>query len=175
MTTVMQPERVRLTPAPAIISDTWYLTGRKLRALLRQPYVLAFSVLQPAIWLFLFGEMFRRIIDIPGFAFQGSYLAYLVPGIVAMNAMSGNMWAGMAIIEEIDRGTLNRFLVSPASRLAIMNATVVEQAVATTVQTLIIVALGYAGGARYPGGVVGIVVLVVASILVGVLWAACRT
>jgi ABC-2 type transport system permease protein len=172
MTTVMQPERVRLTPAPAIISDTWYLTGRKLRALLRQPYVLAFSVLQPAIWLFLFGEMFRKIVDIPGFAFQGSYVSYLVPGIVAMNAMSGNMWAGMAIIEEIDRGTLNRFLVSPASRLAIMNAAVVEQAVATTVQTLIIVLLGYAGGARYPGGALGIVILVIASIEIGVLWGA---
>ncbi len=87
-----------------------------------------------------------------------------------MNAMSGNMWAGMSMIEEIDRGTLNRFLVTPASRLAIMNASVAEQAVATTVQTLIIVGLGYAGGARYPGGAVGIVVLVVASILVGVLW-----
>ena len=57
-----------------------------------------------------------------------------------MNAMSGNMWAGMAMIEEIDRGTLNRFLVTPASRLAIMNASVVEQAVSTTIQTLIIVA-----------------------------------
>jgi ABC-2 type transport system permease protein len=32
------------------------------------------------------------------------------------------MWAGMSMIEEIDRGTLNRFLVTPASRLAIMNA-----------------------------------------------------
>jgi len=105
--------------------------------------------------------MFRKVIDIPGFGYQGSYLAYLIPGIVAMNAMSSNMWAGMAMIEEIDRGTLNRFLVTPASRLAIMNASVVEQAVATTVQTLIIVVLGYAGGARYPGGVTGIVVLVI--------------
>ncbi len=74
------------------------------------------------------------------------------------------------MIEEIDRGTLNRFLVTPASRLAIMNASVAEQAVSTTVQTLIIVALGYAGGARYPGGAVGIVVVVIASILVGVMW-----
>jgi ABC-2 type transport system permease protein len=127
-------------------------------------------VVQPAIWLFLFGNLFHNVIDIPGFAYHGSYLAYLIPGIVAMNAMSGNMWAGMSIIEEIDRGTLNRFLVTPASRLAIMNATVVEQAVSTTVQTFIIVALGYAGGARYPGGAVGIVVLIIASILVGVLW-----
>jgi ABC-2 type transport system permease protein len=53
-----------------------------------------------------------------------------------------------------------------------MNATVVEQAVSTTVQTLIIVVLGYAGGARYPGGPQGIAVLTLAAIGVGVLWGA---
>ena len=47
------------------------------------------GVIQPAIWLFLFGELFHKVIDIPGFGYQGSYLAYLIPGIVAMNAMSG--------------------------------------------------------------------------------------
>jgi len=169
-TTTIDREMTRPAPAPAFLSDTWYLTGRKLHALVRQPMMLVMGVAQPAIWLFLFGGLFQKVIDIPGFAYHGSYLAYLIPGVVAMNAMSSNMWAGMAMIEEIDRGTLNRLLVTPASRLAIMNAAVVEQAVATTVQTLIIVALGYAGGARYPGGVVGIVVLIVASILVGVLW-----
>ena len=168
--TTITPARVGLAPAPAVLSDTWFLTGRKLRALVRQPFVLAFSVVQPAIWLFLFGELFHKVIDIPGFGYQGSFLAYLVPGVVAMNAMSGNMWAGMAMIEEIDRGTLNRFLVTPASRLAIMNASVVEQAVSTTIQTLIIVVLGYAGGARYPGGALGIAALTVASILVGIFW-----
>jgi len=43
-------------------------------ALVRQPWVLAFSVIQPVIWLFLFGQLFRRVIDIPGFAFHGTYL-----------------------------------------------------------------------------------------------------
>jgi ABC-2 type transport system permease protein len=169
---------VPLSPAPAApgvssaVADTWYLTGRKLRALARQPMALAIGLTQPVIWLFLFGAMFHKITDIPGFGYQGSYLAYLIPGIVAMNAMSGNMWAGMAMIEEIDRGTLNRFLVTPASRLAIMNAAVVEQSVSTTIQTLIIVALGYAGGARYPGGAAGVAAVVVASIEVGVFWGA---
>jgi len=173
MTTIDYQERLRIAPARnTLLTDTWYLTGRRLRALVRQPAVLAMGVIQPVIWLFLFGEMFHKIIDIPGFGYHGSYLAYLVPGIVAMNAMSGNMWAGMAMIEEIDRGTLNRFLVTPASRLAIMNASVAEQAVSTTVQTLIIVVLGYAGGASYPGGALGIVVLVIASIEIGVLWGA---
>jgi len=172
-TTIAYPERAVPTPAGTVLTHTWYLTGRKLHALIRQPWVMAFSVIQPAIWLFLFGALFHKVIDIPGFAAGGSsYLAYLVPGIVAMNAMSGNMWAGMSMIEEIDRGTLNRFLVSPASRIAIMNATVVEQAVSTIVQTLIIVVLGYAGGARYPGGMTGIVMLTLAAVLVGVLWGA---
>jgi ABC-2 type transport system permease protein len=176
MTTVTYREGTRPAPvsgpAAALVSDTWHLTGRRLRALGRQPFVLGMGVIQPVIWLFLFGELFHKVIDIPGFGYQGSYLAYLIPGIVAMNAMSGNMWAGMSTIEEIDRGTLNRFLVTPASRLAIMNASVAEQAVSTVVQTLIIVLLGLAGGASYPGGAAGIVVLTAASVLVGVFWGA---
>jgi ABC-2 type transport system permease protein len=159
-----------LTSGP--VADTWYFAGRKLHALVRQPWVVVFSIAQPAIWLFLFGELFKRVIDIPGFRFGGSYLDYLIPGIVAMTAMSNNMWAGMSMIEEIDRGTLNRFLVSPASRIGIMNGTVAEQAVSTTVQTLIILLLGLAGGARYPGGASGCLVLVIASIMVGVVFGA---
>jgi ABC-2 type transport system permease protein len=154
------------------LTHSWYFTGRKLHAMVRNPWVLSFSVAQPAIWLFLFGELFRKIVDLPGFAANGSYLSYLIPGIIAMNAMSANMWAGMSMIDEIDRGTLNRFLVTPASRVGLLNGTVAEQAVGTTYQSLIIVLLGLAGGARYPGGAAGVAVMIVASILVGVVFGA---
>ena len=170
MTAITVQGTPAMTASP--LADTWYLTGRKLHALVRNPFLMLFGVVQPAIWLFLFGSLFRKVIDIPGFGFHGSFLAYMVPGLVAMNAMSNNMWAGMTMIEEIERGTLNRFLVSPASRSAIMNATVAEQAVATAVQTIIILLLGLAGGATYPGGFGGCVVLTVAAILVGVVFGA---
>jgi ABC-2 type transport system permease protein len=49
---------------------------------------------------------------------------------------------------------------------------VVEQSVSTVIQTLIIAGLGYAGGAGYPGGAAGIVLLCVAAVLVGVFWGA---
>jgi ABC-2 type transport system permease protein len=149
------------------LNHTWHLTGRRLHAVLRQPAFVGISLIQPAIWLFLFGQLFRRVTDIPGFGGSGSYLDYLIPGIVAMNAMSASMWAGMGAMEEIERGTLNRFLVSPASRVALMNANVVELAVTTTVQTVIILLLGWLGGAHYPGGIAGPVVVVLASILLG--------
>ena len=150
---------------------TWWMTHRRLKALFRQPWVLVFTLIQPMIWLFLFGNLFRKIVELPGFG-TTSYLTYLVPGVVVMSAVSSNMWAGMGAMEEIDRGTLNRFLITPVRRSAIMNANVVEQAFSTTFQSVVIVLLGLAAGADYPGGPAGLVVLTVASVLLGTVFGA---
>jgi ABC-2 type transport system permease protein len=154
-----------------VTADTWWMTQRRLKALLGQPAVLGFTLIQPAIWLFLFGSLFKRIVELPGFG-SSSYLTYLVPGVVVMSAVSASMWAGMGMLEEIDRGTLNRFLVTPVRRTAIMNANVLEQAVSTTIQSVLIVLLGLLGGARYPGGLPGLLVLVVTSALLGIVFSA---
>jgi ABC-2 type transport system permease protein len=154
-----------------MLANTWWMTHRRLTALVRQAGVLVITLVQPVIWLFLFGALFRRVVELPGFG-GGSYLDYLVPGVVIMSAVSSNMWAGMGTIDEIERGTLNRFLVAPIGRSAIVNANVIEQAVSTTVQSVIIIALGRLGGARYAGGFGGLVVLVVASVLIGIVFSA---
>ncbi len=150
----------------AIVADTWWMTGRRVQAVLRQPWVVVITLVQPVVWLFLFGNLFRSITELPGFP-SGSYLDYLVPGVVVMSAVSSTMWAGMGMIEEIDRGTLNRFLTTPVRRGALMNASVAEQGLTTAVQSLLIVGLGRLGGARYPGGVAGLAVLVAVSVLLG--------
>jgi ABC-2 type transport system permease protein len=155
----------------ALVADTWWMTQRRLQAFVRQPAFLGITLIQPAIWLFLFGALFREVVELPGFG-AGSYLDYLVPGVVVMNAMASNIWAGMAMLEEIERGTLNRFLVSPVRRSAIMNANVVEQGISTTIQSVIIVLLGLLGGATYPGGLPGVAVLIVAAVLLGTVFGA---
>jgi len=154
-----------------MISNTWWMTHRQLKALLRQPAVLVITLVQPMVWLFLFGNLFRRVVELPGFG-AASYLDYLVPGVVVMNAVSSSMWAGMGSIDEIERGTLNRFLVSPVSRAAIMNANVIVQALSVAFQSVLIVLLAWAAGAQYPGGVAGPVALVVASMLLGTVFSA---
>src|SRR5215475_11180200 len=98
-----------------MIVDTGWMTHRQLKALLRQPAVVIITLVQPMVWLFLFGNLFRRVVELPGFG-AGSYLDYLIPGVVVMNAVSSNMWAGMGTMEEIERGTMNRFLTTPVSR-----------------------------------------------------------
>jgi ABC-2 type transport system permease protein len=155
----------------AIATHTSLMTGRQLRALARQPAYLVISLIQPVIWLFLFGSLFRKIVELPGFG-TASYLDYLVPGVVIMSALSTSMWSGMTVLEEIDRGVMDRFLVLPLHRSAIINASVIMQALMTTVQSLIIVALGWAAGAHYPGGVAGVLVLIVASVLIAVVFSA---
>jgi ABC-2 type transport system permease protein len=155
----------------AIATHTSLMTGRQLRALARQPAYLVISLIQPVIWLFLFGSLFRQIVELPGFG-SASYLDYLVPGVVIMSALSTSMWSGMTVLEEIDRGIMDRFLVLPLHRSAIINASVIMQSLMTTVQSLIIVALGWAAGAHYPGGVAGVLVLIAASVLIAVVFSA---
>jgi ABC-2 type transport system permease protein len=155
----------------ASLGQSWHMTRRQLLAVWRQPVFLVISLIQPVIWLFLFGQLFRRVVELPGFG-SGSYLDYLVPGVVVMSAVSSNMWAGMGTLEEIERGTLNRFLTTPVSRTALINGNVAQQAVGTATQSVVIVLLGALGGARYPGGVPGLVVLVLASVALGTVFGA---
>ncbi|MFJ9630421.1 ABC transporter permease [Streptomyces sp. NPDC101175] len=153
------------------VSQTWYMTQRQLMVFARQPAFAVITLIQPVIWLFLFGNLFKKVVELGGFG-TTSYLDYLVPGVVVMSALSSNMWAGMGTLEEIQRGTLNRFLTTPVSRAALMNGNVVNNGLVTALQSVVIVLLGALGGADYPGGVGGIVILVVASVLLGTVFGA---
>ncbi|MFJ9893318.1 ABC transporter permease [Streptomyces sp. NPDC091280] len=148
------------------VRDVLWLTHRRLGVVVRQPGYLVITLVQPVVWLFLFGSLFRRVVELPGFG-ADSYLDYLVPGIVVMNALSFNSWAGMGTLDEIERGTLDRFLITPVRRGALVSCVVVEHALSTVVQSLVIVLLGLVGGAHYAGGAPGVAVLITAAVLLG--------
>ncbi|MFG3012764.1 ABC transporter permease [Streptomyces cinerochromogenes] len=153
------------------LTQTWYMTQRQLRVFARQPAYAVITLIQPVVWLFLFGSLFRKVVELGGFG-TTSYLDYLVPGVVVMSALGSNMWAGMGTLEEIQRGTLDRFLSTPVSRAALMNGNVVNNGLVTAFQSVVIVLLGLLGGAHYPGGVGGIAILVAAAVLLGTVFGA---
>src|SRR5215468_11344349 len=155
----------------SIAAHTTWMTGRQLKAIARQPAYVVIMLIQPVIWLFLFGSLFRKVVDLPGFG-ASSYLDYLVPGVVIMSALSASMWSGMTVLEEIDRGIMDRFLVLPLHRSAIINASAVMQALIIAVQSIIIVLLGWAGGAHYAGGIPGLAVLIVTAVLIAIVFSA---
>jgi ABC-2 type transport system permease protein len=149
-----------------VIRHTLYMTIRHLRELWRQPWFVGVTLVQPVIWLLLFGALFKKVVEIPGFH-GGSYIAFLAPGVVVMTAMFNSAWSGMALIEDLNRGVTARFLVSPVRREALIAGRIVKEAVVVVIQSLIIVALALIVGANFPGGPGGLAALFAVSALLG--------
>src|ERR671933_904973 len=119
----------------AIAFHSRNMTLRWLRALWRQPWYVAVTLVQPVIWLLLFGALFKRVVQIPGF--QGdSYIDFLTPGIVVMTALFSSGWNGMGMIEDLDRGVMDRFLVSPVSRAPLIIGPLAQVSISIAVQSL---------------------------------------
>jgi ABC-2 type transport system permease protein len=147
-----------------------YLTGRLLRATGRQAAFVVIMLIQPMIWLLLFGQLFKRVVELPGFATE-SYVDFLTPGVVVMTVLFTSGWAGMGFIDDMERGVMDRMLSSPVSRMAMMISSVANQAVTIVVQSLVIVVVGLLLGASFSGGVVGVVIMLVAAILLAAAFA----
>jgi ABC-2 type transport system permease protein len=154
----------------ALVTHSAYLTNRSVKAMLRQPIFVFVTLIQPMVWLLLFGQLFKSVTEIPGFDGTGSYVEFLTPGVVAMTALFNAAWAGTVYIEDMKRGVMDRLLASPVSRGAMMNGTLAYQALVCTVQTLIVFGVGYLMGGRF--GWTGIVLTNVSAILVTLIFAA---
>ena len=100
-----------------LLSHSLTMTDRDLRRLARQPWWIVVTLVQPIIWLLLFGPLFKSITKIPGFGYH-SYIQFLAPGVVIMTAFFSGGWNGMATIDDLNRGVIDRLLVSPMRRSA---------------------------------------------------------
>ena len=83
------------------LRQTWQVSLRYLRVIARQPAFLFIALVQPIIWLLLFGALFKAVTEIPGFD-GGSYIDFLTPGVVVMLAVSSAGWTGLAFIDDIN-------------------------------------------------------------------------
>lgn len=149
--------------------QTGWMVVRQARNLMREPIWIAMMVIQPMLWLVLYGKLFSRV-GAQGHT-AGSYIEFLTPGVVCMNAFFGGTWAGMAMITDLDRHVIDRFLAAPASRLAIVLSQVVRAGMTAILQALILLAIGYALGVRVHGGVAGWLVVLGASFLLAMVFA----
>jgi ABC-2 type transport system permease protein len=148
------------------LQDSRFMTVRHVRALLRQPWWIAVTLVQPIIWLLLFGALFKNVVEIPGFA-SSSYIQLLTPGVIVMTAFFSAGWGGMAMIDDIDRGVIDRFLISPVNRAALIFGRILQNSLGIVVQAVIIVVLALILGASFPNSVWGIAILVALAVLVG--------
>lgn len=156
------------------LADTFHIFKRHMMSLWRQPVWILVSLVQPIIWLGLFGQLFKKVTEIPGFGASGSggYIQFLTPGVVVMTGFFGGLWAGMTMIDQLNDGFIDRLLVTPASRESIIAAAVLQSTVTVFIQSAIILLMGMALGARFPGGAGGAIIVLILSSLMASAFAA---
>ena len=112
------------------------LEARKLR---HDPTELVTRAVQPALWLLVFGQVFNQARAIP--TGNLSYIEFMAPGILAQSVLFIAIFYGIAVIWERDLGILQKFLVSPTPRTAIVLGKALSAGVRSISQALIIYGL----------------------------------
>jgi ABC-2 type transport system permease protein len=152
-----------------LFRQTGWMVVRQVRNLMREPIWIAMMVIQPMLWLLLYGQLLKRV-GAQGQS-SGSYIEFLTPGVIAMNAFFGGMWSGMAMISDLDRHVIDRFLAAPTVRVAIVLSQVVRAAVTAILQALILLLVALALGVRVHGGVGGWLVVFAGAALLSAVFA----
>jgi ABC-2 type transport system permease protein len=152
-----------------IVRHTGWMVVRQARNLMREPIWIAMMVIQPLIWLLLYGQLFSRVGQLRGGA--SSYVEFLAPGIICMNAFFGGSWSGMAMITDLNRHVIDRFLAAPASRFASVFSLDVRAGITYMLLGLLLHDVGSALGVRVHGGLPGWLVVFAASALLAMAFA----
>ena len=149
-----------------VIQETLALTRRLFVQLLRRPSTLVAGVLQPLIWLFLFGALFAKAPAglLPG---SESYGHFFGAGVIVFTAFSAALNAGLPVMFDREFGFLNRLLVAPLrSRSSIILASVLYILSLSLVQSMAIVLVAGLLGYGWPGVFGFFLVLLTLTLLV---------
>jgi ABC-2 type transport system permease protein len=142
-----------------VVRDSASVFVRELRPMVRDPFSLVFSLMQPLVFLALYGPLLGGMTGLPiAEAFQ-----WFVPGIVVMIALFGTAMTGSNLLYEIQSGAHERMLVAPVSRAALMIGRALKEMVPLVLQSLVISGVAAIWGFRpsIPGMVLGLALLAV--------------
>ena len=166
MTTTLPGPQPEASALAEISQETLALTRRLFVQLQRRPSTLVAGVLQPLIWLVLFGALFAKAPEglLPGGI---SYGRFLGAGVIVFTAFSAALNAGLPLMFDREFGFLNRLLVAPLrSRSSIVFASVLYITTLSLVQSLAIMGTAALLGYGWPGGAGLLLVLVTLLLLV---------
>jgi len=122
------------------------LAEMELRKLLHDPTELLTRIIQPVLWLGVFGEVFTRVRAIP--TGQLPYLDFIAPGVLAQSVLFIAIFYGIAAIWERDLGIVHKLLVTPAPRVALVLGKALSAGVRALPQAGMVYVLAWLLGVR---------------------------
>jgi ABC-2 type transport system permease protein len=139
--------------------DTFLVFRRTLGPTLRNPVVIVFGLMQPLLFLVLFGPLLGG----------SDSWQWFVPGLIVQMGLFGTAYAGFGLIPEIRSGALERMRVTPISRASLLLGRVLHDVMLLVVQCSLLLALATIGGFRASVGDVlaGLVFAVLLGVSIG--------
>jgi len=141
--------------------DTSALLGRSLRHILRSPDTIITTAVTPIAMLLMFVYVFGGAINTGG----GTYVNYLLPGILLITVASGVAYTSLRVFTDVSGGIFERFQSMPIARSAVLWGHVLTSLIANLISLVVVVgvalAIGFRSGAGILAwlGVLGIIVL----------------
>src|SRR5713101_3423963 len=153
------PQSPATAPAPArqqpaalgFFSDTWLIFQRQIKLSLRNPAWVIIGLIQPILYLAFFGPLLSKVAAgaVAGFPAGNSY-SFFVPGLLIQLGLFGAAFVGFTIIADWRAGVIERFRVTPVSRMALLVGRLLRDVLTRTVQATVLVLAGLAFGLRAP-------------------------
>jgi len=161
MSTTLQPTRDVL--ASSTQRTIGILAKRSIRTIRRLPSAFFPALAMPIFNMIVFAGTFFAVTQIPGFPTDRSINWYMPLGIM-MGAAFGGVGLGFTAIRDIETGFYDRLRMTPTSRLSLVLGPLMGTLVRIVMMTTIVIVIGVALGARFTGGVLGVLCLYIAAL-----------
>ena len=125
----------------------------------------------PLIQLVIFSQLFKDIIQVPGFGAESNYLNYLAPGQVAFTAFFAVSWSGYGLLVEYRSGYVDKLRALPIRRWSILAAEQVPLFLEAAVMAGVVLLVSLLLGASLVTGIPGFLMILALSGFFGIAWA----
>lgn len=158
----MNAEAISVTPTEDRHVSTFRvaleLTRRNLIAVRRLPSTFIPVLVMPVFFVIAFSGQFAGVTDLPDFG-TDNILSWYVPMAVMMGSAFAGVGTAQNVATEIEEGFIDRLLLAPAPRIALVLGGIGAGLVRSTVAFVLVVTVGGIGGVSVPGGVLGLFLL----------------
>ena len=145
------------------MNATILLWQKQIKKILVHPEEIVGMLIQPILWVILFGVGMRSMMGTASLGSGNDYMTFMVPGIVAMTAVSAAIAGGSTWLNERLLGIVKEYLVAPIPRLSILMGNATSIVTKVLIQSIVILIVGLLIGAKmsdYPLGWIGGLLLI---------------
>jgi ABC-2 type transport system permease protein len=155
------------SPLVQTLRDTWLIYQRSMTLALRQPVWIILGLMQPILYLLLFGPLLDGAMAANGAG--GSAYNWFIPGLLIQTAMFGAAFVGFALVAELRFGVIERMRVTPMSRFAMLFGRSLRDVTILLAQAVLMIVLAVPFGLKVELG--GVLVTMALLALIGLLFA----